>query len=524
MTACGEKPEVGTNAAAAKPVTQPSATQVRRTRAPAVAGLFYPKDREELSAMIERFLAAAPTNSLPNVKALICPHAGYPFSGPTAAYAYKLVAGRDYETVVILGPSHYAVFDGISVPAADAYETPLGMVPISEKARLLVKQSPFVLEAKCYVQRPSWFSMASKPAPPAGEDTPDTWEHSIEVQVPFLQKTLKQFKLVPLIFSNPDPAEAARQLANILDDKTLVVVSTDLSHYHPYDEAKALDQRTVKWICDLDIPALESREAVESACGRMPVLALMHLAKMKGWKPHLLDYRNSGDTAGDKSSVVGYTAIAFTPSTDKTEQTSGATESKPTPAQPATQFSAEERKFLLGLARKTIQSVVAGNGFPEVIPADVPEKCKESKGCFVTLTEGGQLRGCIGNILPSGSLFRAVIENAQSAAQRDYRFAPVTQDEVDKLHIEISVLTVPETLPFGSPEELFSKLQPHKDGVILKIGIRSATFLPQVWEQLPDKEQFLGQLALKAGCAHSDWRGKDVSVSIYHVEAFEEPK
>lgn len=518
MTACGEKPEATTN-------TTPTATaQPQRTRQPAVAGLFYPKDRQELSAMIDGFLAAAPTNQLPNVKALICPHAGYPYSGPTAAYAYKLITGRDYETVVILAPSHYASFDGVSVPATDSYETPLGKVPVSEKAKLLAKQKPFMLEPKCFVQRPPWARIASKPLPPDGEDTPDTWEHSAEVQVPFLQKTLKQFKILPLVFGNTDPAAVAEQLAKILDDKTLVVASTDLSHYHPYDEAETLDHRTVKWICDLDIPALGAREAAESACGRLPVLVLMHLAKMNGWKPHLLDYRNSGDTAGDKSGVVGYAAVAFTSSVDKTEKNSGVAETKPTTPQPSAQFTADERKFLLDLARKTIQSVVAKHGFSEIKTEDVPARCKESKGCFVTLTEFGQLRGCIGNIQPAGPLYEAVMENAQSAALHDYRFSPVTTDEVDKLHIEISVLTQPEPLPFGSPEELLAKLQPHKDGVILKIGFRSATFLPQVWEQLPDKGEFLSHLSQKAGCEPNAWRGKDVSVSIYHVEAFEESK
>jgi AmmeMemoRadiSam system protein A len=192
--------------------------------------------------------------------------------------------------------------------------------------------------------------------------------------------------------------------------------------------------------------------------------------------------------------------------------------------QPSTTFCIEERKMLLDLARQTIKSVTAGGALPKPKADTVPARLKEAKGCFVTFTEGGQLRGCIGNILPGDPLYEAVMENAQSAALRDFRFAPVTPDEVDKIHIEVSVLTEPQPLEFKSPEDLLAKLQPHQDGVVLKIGGHGATFLPQVWEQLPDKVQFLSHLSQKAGCAPSDWRGKDVSVSIYHVEAFEEPK
>jgi hypothetical protein len=259
----------------------------------------------------------------------------------------------------------------------------------------------------------------------------------------------------------------------------------------------------------------------------------MHLAKLKGWTPQLLDYRNSGDTSGDKSrGVVGYAAIAFTGPAPKAAPASSPSaasarttpEPKPAAEKTAAPFTAEERKFLLDLARKTLKSVTAGGGLPKPKADAVPARLKEAKGCFVTLTKNGQLRGCIGNILPAGPLYEAVMENAQNAARRDFRFAPVTPDELDKIHIEISVLTEPQPLEFKSPEDLLNKLQPQKDGVVLKIGLRSATFLPQVWEQLPDKVQFLSHLAQKAGCEPGAWRGKDVSVSVYQVEAFAESK
>ena len=472
-----------------------------RVRAPAVAGLFYPADATVLAKTIDGLLEAAPAHHIPRLKGLVCPHAGYPYSGPTAAIAYKLLAGRDFQTVLILGPSHYALFQGASVPDTDAYQTPLGIVPISAKAGPLAKTSPFVLEPQCPVQRPQWWALSSKPAPPAGHDTPDTWEHSVEVQVPFLQKTLSNFTILPVVFGNVDPEQAARVLAGVLDAKTIVVASSDLSHYYPYPTAKQLDNRCVQAICDLNIDAMQTQEA----CGKLPILTLMHLARAKGWKPQLLDYRNSGDTAGDKTAVVGYAAIAF--------------------YEPAPQnVDAKDRKFLLDLARRTLASVAANpaSSGPAVNPGDLSPILSETKGCFVTLTENGVLRGCIGHILPQEALGQAVVDNARSAATRDPRFQPVRPDEVNKIKIEISVLTVPQPLTFSSPADLLNKLEPGEDGVVLRIGPATATFLPQVWEQLPDKVQFLNNLAEKAGCAPGDWRGANVSVSIYHVEAFDE--
>jgi AmmeMemoRadiSam system protein A len=471
----------------------------QRVREPAVAGLFYPGDAATLSKTIDGLLAKAPDHSIPRLKALVCPHAGYEFSGQTAAIAYKLLAGRDVQTVVVMGPSHYALFKGACIPNADAYKTPLGLVPISEKAKSLVSVAPFVLEPRCLVQRPQWWRQAPKTAPEEGQDTPETWEHSVEVQVPFLQKVLKNFKLLPIVIGEVDPAQVARALAERIDDKTIVVASSDLSHYHTYQAAKGLDDRCVKAICDLDIDAMTTQEA----CGRTPILALLHLARQKGWKAQVLDYRNSGDVTGEKDRVVGYTSVAFY---------------APAPEN----LSAAERKFLLELARKTLTRVTAGGSLPEVAAKDVPPKLTEKKACFVTLTKSGALRGCIGHLMAMEPLHEAVAENARNAALRDPRFPPVGSDELDQIKIEISVLTDPQPLPFSSPEDLLSKLHPNEDGVLLHIGPRTATFLPQVWAQIPDKVAFLDHLSQKAGCEPSAWRGKDVTVSLYHVECFEE--
>ena len=494
---CGARPGAVANS---QSTNAPSlAVHYERVRPPAVAGLFYPSDAAVLSKTIDGLLANAPEHSIPGLKALVCPHAGYEFSGQTAAIAYKLLAGRDAQTVVVMGPSHYALFQGACIPDSDAYKTPLGLVPISEKAKGLAGVAPFALERQCLVQRPPWWRQAPRPAPEEGRDTPETWEHSVEVQVPFLQKALKSFKLLPVVMGELDPAQAAKALAASIDDKTIIVASSDLSHYHSYETAKGLDDRCVKAICDLDIDAMMTQEA----CGKTPILTLLHLARQKGWKAQLLDYRNSGDVTGDKDRVVGYTAVAF---------------SAPAPEK----LPAAERKFLLDLARKTLTSVTAGGSLPEVAAKDVPPRLTEKKACFVTLTKGGALRGCIGHLMAMEPLHQAVAENARNAALRDPRFPTVAPDELDKIKIEISVLTDPQPLPFSSPDDLLNKLHPNEDGVLLHIGPRTATFLPQVWAQIPDKVEFLNHLSQKAGCEATAWRGPDVSVSIYYVECFEE--
>lgn len=497
---CGARPEGSHDAQLTNASGTPKATERNQhVRAPAVAGLFYPGDAAVLSKTVDGLLASAPEHYIPRLKGLVCPHAGYEFSGRTAAVGYKLLAGREVQTVVVMGPSHYALFQGACIPNADAYKTPLGLVPISEKAKGLGSVAPFVLEPQCLVERPGWWRQSPKPAPEEGQDTPETWEHSVEVQVPFLQRVVKNFEILPVVIGQADPAQVAKALAERIDDKTIVVASSDLSHYHTYPDAKRLDDRCGKAIRDLDIDAMAAQEA----CGKTPILVLLHLARQKGWKAQVLDYRNSGDVTGEKDRVVGYTAVAFY---------------APAPES----LAAAERKFLLDVARKTLVRVTAGGDLPEVAEKEVPPKLAEKKACFVTLTKEGVLRGCIGHLTAMEPLHQAVAENARNAALRDPRFLPVKPDELDKIKIEISVLTEPQPLAFSSPEDLLNKLHPNEDGVLLHIGPRTATFLPQVWAQVPDKVKFLEHLSEKAGCEPSTWRGKDVSVSIYHVECFEE--
>ena len=488
--------------------------KIETVREAAVEGLFYPGDKDELSKLLDDLLADAGAGSPTNLRALICPHAGYAFSGKTAAIAYKQAAGGDFGTVVVLAPTHCASFQGASVPPVDAYRTPLGLVPLSPKADELAKVAPFVSKPACNVARPGWSSKSSKEGPVyLGDDTPHTWEHSLEVQLPFLQKVLKDFTLVPAVLGQVDAKAAAKALDAFVTDDTLVIASSDLSHFLPYDQAQKLDKATISAILRLDTEALTGTEA----CGYAPVRTLLHLARSRRWQARLLDYRNSGDTSGNMSSVVGYAAVAFYAGEPPKLSTDPAAATREGPA-----YSAEQRRDLLALARETLTRVVEGGSAPVAADRNVPWSLNRPRGCFVTLTKQGQLRGCIGNIFPREGLYDAVVQMTRGAALADGRFLPVRKHELKDIEIEISVLTVPRPLKFNSPEDLLAKLRPNIDGVVLRVGGRQSTYLPQVWQQMSDKTEFLSSLARKAGLSPSAWRQKGVAILTYQAEAFHE--
>jgi AmmeMemoRadiSam system protein A len=329
-------------------------------------------------------------------------------------------------------------------------------------------------------------------------------EHSLEVQLPFLQVLLKSFEIVPILINSSDPKALALALAPHLDEETLLVASTDLSHYYSYRTAVELDR-----ICITAIPAVKfSDMPLCEACGKRAVETLMHVAEIKDWQGTLIDYKNSGDTAGGKDRVVGYASIAFVDRKEGTKTMKGT-------------ISSEDRAALLKLARSTIEaSLLKGKEVER--PSHASPVLNELRGCFVTLHKQGRLRGCIGTIEPVYPLVEGIERNAKNAAFRDPRFKPLTAEELKEIDIEVSVLTVPETIDFQDGEDLKVKLQPNIHGVILSRGAQRSTFLPQVWEQLPDKEQFLGRLCLKGGMAAQAWQDPQTKVQVYQAEVFAE--
>lgn len=441
-------------------------------RPPAVAGSFYPSDARQLEATVLSYLAAAAAQG-PAPKAIIAPHAGYAFSGVVAAAAYaSLFPARGRATrVVLIGPSHRVPFRGIAVSSADAYATPLGEVPVDLEmvARLCRLPEVGVLDA-AHAQ-----------------------EHSLEVHLPFLQKVLGQFRLVPLVAGRA----RAEAVARVLDEawggpETVIVVSSDLSHYLPYEAARQLDATTARAIEALDAAAVGE----DQACGQVPIAGLLTVARRRRMAVRTLDIRNSGDTAGPRDGVVGYGSWSFL------ETPEGAT------ADAETGGVATVRGHAGSVLRTALASIRAGmaNGRPLAVSlADHPEALRGQGACFVTLKRNGQLRGCMGSAAAWRPLIEDVAENAFRAAFRDPRFPPLREDEFEGLALSVSVLSAPQPLRFRDETDLVGQLRPGGDGLIIQDAGRRALFLPSVWEMLPDPRLFLSHLKVKAGLAPDHW-------------------
>jgi AmmeMemoRadiSam system protein B/AmmeMemoRadiSam system protein A len=450
-----------------------------QVRAPAVAGGFYPASAEALLQELTTLLGsvASPTrNARP--KALIAPHAGYVYSGLTAAHAYReLAPWRDeISRVILLGPAHRVRVTGLALPATGAFATPLGTVPLDGAAMALIRPLPQVCTS----------------------DEAHAWEHSLEVHLPFLQQVLGRFTLVPLAVGDATPAQVAEVLSALWGgDETLILVSSDLSHYLSHPQAQAVDGRTTRSILDLQ-PHLNHQQA----CGATPVNGLLLEARARGLTPKLLDQRNSGDTAGDKNRVVGYASFAF--------YRDGITH--------GTNSSAPDGNLMLKLARSAISSRL---GWHFSLDASAPFMEKPA-ATFITLTKNGQLRGCIGSLQAHRSLREDIEANAQAAAFQDPRFEPLTFDELRQVRIEVSLLSELMPIAFSSEADLLANLRPGQDGLVLEHGARRGTFLPQVWETLPAPESFLGELKRKAGLPRDFW-DPGIRVSRYSVAKWSEP-
>ncbi|MCP5367904.1 MAG: AmmeMemoRadiSam system protein B [Hyphomicrobiales bacterium] len=442
-------------------------------RPAAVAGMFYPGDRRELAAAVQFYLSQVQVPAgTPVPKAIIAPHAGYVYSGPVAATAYARMrpARGLIRRVVLLGPCHRVPVRGLAASGADAFATPLGPVPLDRAAIADILTLPQVAEF----------------------DPTHAQEHSLEVHLPFLQTVLDDFALVPLVVGQAGAEEVAQVLDRLWGGpETLIVVSSDLSHYLDYDTARRLDGETCRAIETLD-PAALGRD---QACGRIPVGGLLTLARRKGMQVSTVDLRNSGDTAGDKARVVGYGAWVFV-------------EPRATQAlRGEADFGAGTRALLdrLGadLLRLAARSIVHGlqHGRPLAVdPAAAGDPALAAKGaCFVTLKKDGRLRGCIGSPLAHRPLLADVAENAFAAAFRDHRFAPLAADEVADLTLSIAVLSPPAPIACDGEAGLLAALRPGTDGLIIEDHGRRALFLPAVWAELPEPVRFLQHLKIKAG-------------------------
>jgi AmmeMemoRadiSam system protein B/AmmeMemoRadiSam system protein A len=426
-------------------------------RPPAVAGSFYPADPQTLAADVRRLLAAVPSSAGPAPKALIAPHAGYVYSGPIAATAYARIAeaGHDISRVVLMGPAHRVAFRGIGISTAQAFRTPLGDIPLDPVgAELLAIPGVVAL------------------------DEAHREEHSLEVHLPFLQTLLDRFTLLPLVAGDAPDQLVAEVLERVWGGpETLIVISSDLSHYHDYETATERDHATAAAIARLDPDSFDHY----GACGRTPLGGLLTLARRRGMRIEPLDIRNSGDTAGPRDRVVGYGSWAlYEPQPDR---------SLP--------------QVLLTLARRAIERRLTDRPHPLPIP-DMPE-LREKGACFVTLHRDGHLRGCIGSPVAWRSLAEDIADNAVRAAFSDPRFPPVGADEMFRVKLSLSLLTAPEPMRFEDENDLLSQLRPGIDGLVIEDQGHHALFLPAVWQQLPVPSAFLGHLKAKAGLPADHW-------------------
>lgn len=464
-------------------------------RKPAVAGMFYPAGKAELTKQVDEFLANAKKINKGRILAIIVPHAGYVYSGRIAADSFKQLEATDFKKIIIISPSHYVSFDGISVYNKGSFETPLGLIKVDEDLanKIILKNKRF-----------SFYPQAHQK------------EHAIEVELPFLQRVYKDknFKIVPIVMGNPSSEDAgilSGALYDVMDKDTLLVISVDLSHYYPYDKAVELDASGLSAIEALDAGDLVQKINSGSTEIDAPVAVVgaILFANRYGAKAELIKYANSGDTAGDKSRVVGYSSVLiYIP-----EETQNLGEL----IMKDEYLNKEEKNKLMEIAKLSVAEAVTGKR--QFLPNVTEERLKESCGAFVTLKEGGQLRGCIGYIQAVKPLFETVKDVAKSAAVHDYRFNPVTQDELGKLEYEISVLT-----PLKRITDI-NEIEVGKHGLVMKRGINSGLLLPQVATEYNwDRETFLKETCRKAGLSSDAWKDKSTEIYIFSAEVFGEEK
>ena len=467
-----------------------------KIRQPILAGLWYPENAAGLRADVERYLGAG-GDADPAVRALIVPHAGYQFSGPTAARGFSAVRGRAFDRVVLLGPSHTLGFAGAALPEEVAWRTPLGDLPID-------------LEAVARLEKRKGFSVLPRA---------HAREHCLEIELPFLQVALAPgFRIVPIVVGQLDEGlreEVAAGVREILDDASLLVVSSDFTHYGPNYGYVPFRDSIPERIRDLDEGAIRAIEALSpgrfldyvertgaTICGMQPIGVLLTIFEESGGKVETLGYARSGDLLDDFDNSVSYASLALAPS--------------PAPRP----LDAGEQSFLLDLARETIRARLAGEPDPPIeisgrFAGDSP--LRQPRGLFVTLTIDGRLRGCMGNIAGTEPLAEGTRRQAIVAAFEDPRFPELSAGELDRVAIQISALT--PLVEAAGPHEI----EVGRHGVVIEKRGRRALFLPQVAvEQGWDRETLLRQLCLKAGLDQEDWvRG--ARFETFEAQVFGEP-
>jgi len=467
----------------------------KNVRKPVIAGTWYPGDPGDLTRDIKEYLKKVPGDGVRGrVVGLISPHAGYVYSGQIAAHGYKVIQGQHFDSVIVIGPSHRSLFRGASVYPNGGYETPLGVVPVDGDlaGRIIGHGGGIAYQPQAHIQ-----------------------EHSIEIQLPFLQVVLGKFSFVPIVMGDQD-RRACEELAEAIfkavkGNKVLIVGSSDLSHFHSYDKAVKLDRRVVDLVQKMDTDGL--LENLESgsceACGGGPMVVTMMVARKLGSAGvKILKYANSGDVTGDRGRVVGYlSAAVYVDNPSSGSRISG------NPAAAGAGLSEEEKKALLEYARSTIACRLQGKPLPSL--SSDSGAAQEKRGAFVSLKKQGRLRGCIGYIEARKPLAQAVSDMALAAAFNDPRFPPLKREELADLDIEISVLT-----PLKKINDI-NDIKVGQHGLYVVRGFQSGLLLPQVaTEYRWDRLTFLKETCYKAGLPADAWKDEKTEIYTFSAEVF----
>ena len=427
------------------------------------AGSFYPENPDELNSMLDSF--KEPLTSDYKSKAVIVPHAGYIYSGHAAMAGFQYLEAS--ENIFIIAPSHYETFNNIALPEYTFFETPLGNIEVNNRLIAeIAEKFPCIVADEVFEK-----------------------EHSIEVQLPFLQnlfypqrqnavdfvknlkKLGKKIRIVPVLTGNCD-YRLISDLISAYWENSSFIISSDLSHYYTQEQCRQIDTYTATIIETGKIEFLENAQA----CGIVGVKGLVDFANNNDCSLIRAEMYNSGDISGEKEKVVGYGAWFLYDDTRNNY------------------IEKYYSKYVLETARN---SIIASINEEEYIPRKITSVLTEFGASFVNLKLNGELRGCIGSVYPTKPLILDIIDNAKNAAFQDPRFAPLTIDELDRLEVSVSILSSIERINFKDEKDLLSKIYPH--GIILVEKNKRAVYLPVVWEQLPDREIFLNSLKEKAG-------------------------
>ena len=463
---------------------QPKEDDLSQYRNPAVAGLFYSALPSELSGKFIHYSAHRP-------KILIVPHAGYMFSAETAAKAYLSLQkhASSIKNIILLGPSHYYGGSGAYLSDVDYFVTPLGKVTVNKKiVKQIEKESSGVIKI-------------NKKA--------HDKEHSIEVQLPFIQKLMPKAKIIPVVYGNVVPEALYASLEKYLNKQdTILIVSADLSHYNTYEQAKSMDTDTA-------IKIHKNKKIDNHAsCGAIGINTALLFAKQNNYHPRMLGLINSGDVSENKDRVVGYGAWSFYPDNKiSNEQSKLEQEVKSLET-----FSEMYGNILMQIVRISLEKAVKHDKKYSPSRASFPEDIFDKGASFVTLRKDNELRGCIGSIYPNNSIAQDVATNTYSAAMEDKRFSPLKEDELPNIDYSISLLTGFEKIEYKSEHDLLDKIEQGTDGIVIRDGDRQGVFLPSVWSEIPDKKEFFKHLKVKAGMNPNYWNS---SIKVYRVRAVE---